>query len=171
MPYNTSGGGARQYTDDRTDLTSVLWAGPEFLPSNIITDTANSNSLNHSNKYVKKLIIPPGCPKTLEISFIRYRCGSGMNGEASMLVKRNGSPVYNKDQSSPFMDCNLSEVTFYWNDFREGDEIELFASSHNQGGEGTVFPPLARTYTTNGSIPESPSAGNKGAGYCKIRVW
>ena len=68
MPYNTSGGAARQYTDDRTDLTSVLWAGPEFLPSNIITDIENSNSLNHSNKYVKKLIIPPGCPKTLEIS-------------------------------------------------------------------------------------------------------
>ena len=97
-----------------------------------------------------------------------------MNGVACMLVKRNGLPVYNRDQSSPYMDCTLSEITFYWNDFREGDEIEMFADSHNAGVNNnpprSIYPPLGRTYTSNGSIP-GPTAIAPQYGFFKIRVW
>ena len=174
MPLASSNASIPGNNDTRTDLTSVLWAGPEFLPNNIITDTSNPIAESKTNKYVKKLIIPPGCPKNLEISFIRYRCGGSMNGNACMLVKRNGLPVYNRDQSTPYSDCAITDVTFYWNDFREGDEIEMFADSHNGGVDNnpprSIYPPLGRTYTSNGSIP-GPRAIAPQYGFFKIRVW
>ena len=174
MPLASSNASIPGNNDTRTDLTSVLWAGPEFLPNNIITDTSNPIAESKTNKYVKKLIIPPGCPKNLEISFIRYRCGGSMNGNACMLVKRNGLPVYNRDQSTPYSDCAITDVTFYWNDFREGDEIEMFADSHNGGVNNnpprSIYPPLGRTYTSNGSIP-GPRAIAPQYGFFKIRVW
>ena len=95
-----------------------------------------------------------------------------MNGVACMLVKRNGLPVYNRDQSSPFMDCTLSEITFYWNDFREGDEIEMFVDSHNAGVNNNpkkCYPPLGKLIQAM-NIP-GPTAIAPQYGFFKIRVW
>lgn len=159
--YSSSTPGTKKST-----ASSVLWVGQEFLTGQTI------KTENTYDKYVEKLVIPPGCPKSLEIEVAGWKCGQG-DGSATMLVKRsNGSVIYNRDYSAPYNNCSITTITFYWNGFEVGDTLEFFAkmnSDNSNDGIG-VYPIKGRTYDTNSSHPNPSVVFPPSAGQFKIKV-
>ena len=120
----------------------MIWVGIECT-SGLTTYTDR-----HGDTYVKQLVIPPGCPSSLEIVAGGWKCGPG-TGDVTLRVIRNGIDVYNRETSAPVANCSSSRTPHFWNGFLAGDILKIYVRSNSSFG-ATVsqppHPPCARQY-------------------------
>ena len=61
-----------------------------------------------------------------------WQCGTG-NGEARVVVTRNGNVIYDRRKIGSYSVCGVGTSVLYWNQFKAGDLVEFYANANNTG--------------------------------------